>query len=367
MIKIGNIGSYTSPQSTAYVGTVELLRAWEQDVNAHGGIKGRKVELIIKDDQGNASTAVTQVKELIQREKVVAIVGQNSYVDSAWASIPQAAGIPVIGGGSYDPPAERNPAFFPSGTTPLPSAYGTMQVTKSFGKTMGVLYCAEAPICEQSLDLYRSFGKQVGVQLKLAQSVSASAPDYTSQCQALIDSKVEVVMINTAAQIALRIAKACYTQGLRAQLVQPGGTVTREWLNEPAAQGVRTIHFNPPYYYDSVAGMRTMLKLLEDNKQSVTPGGGAIFSYTGAQLFRKAAEAVDGTVTADALKNALYAMKDETLDGLAPPLTYTKDAGTSILCYFIGSIQNNAFTVPEPSTGCAPKDVIEEAKRTSGS
>jgi branched-chain amino acid transport system substrate-binding protein len=363
VIKIGNIGSYTSPQSPSYIGSVATLQAWESYVNSHGGVNGHKIDLIIEDDQGNAATAVTEVRQLIQQDHVVAIVGEDSYVDSAWAPIPEAAGIPVIGGGPYDPVMETNPDFFPSGTTALPAGFGLMQLTKSIGSSVGLLYCAEAPICEQSVPLYRSFGSAVGVQLKVAQSVSASAPNYTAQCQALIDSKASAIAINDASEIAERIVDACYTQGLRARLVQPGGIVSESWLKDPAAQNVLTVSFDAPYFDTSVSGVRTMLELLKNNNLGQTPSGGAIFAYTGAQLFLAAADAVKGSVTPDSLKSALYAMKGETLDGLAPPLTYTKGSGTSVLCYFVSTIKDSAWSVPSPATGCAPQSVIDTAKK----
>jgi branched-chain amino acid transport system substrate-binding protein len=363
VIKIGNVGSYTSPQSPSYVGSTAALKAWANGVNAKGGVNGHKIDLIIKDDQGNAATAVTAVKELIQQDHVVALVGEDSYVDDAWGPIAKAAGVPVIGGGPYDSVMETNPDFFPSGTTALPAAYALVQLMKSVGNNVGMLYCAEAPICQQSVGLFKAFGSGVGLKLAVAQSVSASAPNYTAQCQALIDAKVDVVAVNTSGQIARRIVSACATQGLKARLVEPGGIITSDWLKDPAAQSALTLSFNAPYFDAKAPGVQSMMAMLKANHLSQTPTGGVIFAYTGAQLFLKAVAGVKGAITSSSLITALYAMKNETLGGLTPPLTYTKGAPTSVLCYFGITVKNQTFAQSAPATNCANASAVAAAKQ----
>ena len=48
-----------------------------EEVNAEGGILGRKVELVIRDDAGNAGLAATKAKEMIEKDKVDFMAGAN--------------------------------------------------------------------------------------------------------------------------------------------------------------------------------------------------------------------------------------------------------------------------------------------------
>jgi branched-chain amino acid transport system substrate-binding protein len=50
------------------------------EVNSHGGLEGRKVELISRDDQSRPDVALNQTQDLLYREKVVGLLG--GYVDS---------------------------------------------------------------------------------------------------------------------------------------------------------------------------------------------------------------------------------------------------------------------------------------------
>jgi branched-chain amino acid transport system substrate-binding protein len=77
-IKIGFSGALTGP--AAFVG-VEIKRGTEiaiDEINAKGGIKGRKMVLISRDDEHNPVKTVAQYRELVEREKVVAIVGATN-------------------------------------------------------------------------------------------------------------------------------------------------------------------------------------------------------------------------------------------------------------------------------------------------
>jgi branched-chain amino acid transport system substrate-binding protein len=67
------------------------------DINKAGGIKGRKLELIVYDTQGDATKAVQGVNKLIKDDKVVAIIGPSTTGDSmAVIPVVEKAEIPMI-------------------------------------------------------------------------------------------------------------------------------------------------------------------------------------------------------------------------------------------------------------------------------
>ncbi len=77
-IKIGFAGALSGPAS--FVG-IEIKRGSEiaiDEINAKGGIKGRKLVLVARDDEHNPVKTVAQYRELVEREKVVGIVGATN-------------------------------------------------------------------------------------------------------------------------------------------------------------------------------------------------------------------------------------------------------------------------------------------------
>src|ERR1700726_2863007 len=74
-IKIGLIQPLTG--SVAYNGTTDVngSKLALDEINAKGGVLGKKVELVIEDGQCRPANSVNAAEKLIQRDKVVAISG----------------------------------------------------------------------------------------------------------------------------------------------------------------------------------------------------------------------------------------------------------------------------------------------------
>ena len=54
------------------------MRAWTAYTNAHGGIRGRKVILKTCDDREDRNRDLACAQQLVEKDKVFALVGTNS-------------------------------------------------------------------------------------------------------------------------------------------------------------------------------------------------------------------------------------------------------------------------------------------------
>ena len=77
-IKIGAIFAVTGPAANLGAPEEKTARMLVDEINAKGGIKGEKLLLIIKDSQGSPEKAVSFAKQLIEEEKVFAIIGPST-------------------------------------------------------------------------------------------------------------------------------------------------------------------------------------------------------------------------------------------------------------------------------------------------
>ncbi|MEP7329224.1 MAG: ABC transporter substrate-binding protein [Betaproteobacteria bacterium] len=86
-IRIGSFLSITGP--AAFLGDPEqkTLEMYVERINASGGIAGRKLQLIVYDDAGDAEKARTFTKRLLEQDKVDLIVG-GSTTGTTMAAIP---------------------------------------------------------------------------------------------------------------------------------------------------------------------------------------------------------------------------------------------------------------------------------------
>ncbi len=77
-IKVGAILSVTGPAAFLGAPEAKTLEMMVEDINAKGGINGTKVELVIKDSGGSPEKAVSFAKQLIDEDKVFAIIGPST-------------------------------------------------------------------------------------------------------------------------------------------------------------------------------------------------------------------------------------------------------------------------------------------------
>ena len=98
-IKIGFNGDLSaSPSAQSGAAAVLGMQAAIDDVNAAGGVLGRKLVLVTRDDSSAPPKSIQNMTDLIDNEKVAAVFGPtNSGNAMAWKHIPNQKKIPVIG------------------------------------------------------------------------------------------------------------------------------------------------------------------------------------------------------------------------------------------------------------------------------
>jgi len=109
-IPIGFFAPITGPAAADGASAKHAVELGLKEVNDAGGIKGRKVNLIIYDDRLKAEEAVAIANKLIERDKVVGVVS-GSYSGPTRVSSPifQKAGIPMVAGYAVHPDVTWDP------------------------------------------------------------------------------------------------------------------------------------------------------------------------------------------------------------------------------------------------------------------
>ena len=77
-VKIGAILAVTGPASFLGAPEAKTLEMLVEEANARGGLGGKKVQLVIKDSQASPEKAISFAKQLIEEEKVLAILGPST-------------------------------------------------------------------------------------------------------------------------------------------------------------------------------------------------------------------------------------------------------------------------------------------------
>jgi len=77
-IKVGALLAVTGPASFLGAPEARTIEMLVEQVNAKGGINGKKVDLLVKDTAGNPEKAISLAKQLLEEENVLAVLGPSS-------------------------------------------------------------------------------------------------------------------------------------------------------------------------------------------------------------------------------------------------------------------------------------------------
>ena len=98
-VKIGLTAAVSGGSAASGEAIKRGLQIAIDEINARGGVLGgRKLELVIRDDEGNPQKGVTIARELVEREKVAAVFG-GLHTTVALAQVPvwQELKVPYMG------------------------------------------------------------------------------------------------------------------------------------------------------------------------------------------------------------------------------------------------------------------------------
>ncbi len=97
-VTVGQSAAFTGPAAQLGIQMRDGMKAYFDHVNAQGGINGRKIQLVTRDDTYESKLAAENTKKLIDEDKVFALIGYVGTPTSA-ASLPifTEAKVPFIG------------------------------------------------------------------------------------------------------------------------------------------------------------------------------------------------------------------------------------------------------------------------------
>ena len=109
-IPVGEFASLTGKEATFGQSSHEGTLLAVEEINAAGGVLGKKINLITEDDESKSGEAATVVNKLLARENVVAVLGEvASSRSNEAAPICQQNKVPMIS------PASTNPSVTQTG------------------------------------------------------------------------------------------------------------------------------------------------------------------------------------------------------------------------------------------------------------
>jgi branched-chain amino acid transport system substrate-binding protein len=354
-INIGIVCSCLTVLASSNGIAVPGIVAWEKWVNAKGGINGHKVNLIMENDDASPALALPEVQKLVTQDHVIAI-GQDSDADSAFTSYIAQQHIPVIGLGSEATQDYTNSDFFASGQTESSGAASTVEAMKLSKVTkLALLYCAEAAVCAESVPSEEQALLKAGMKATYVTAISSVLPSYAAQCLAAQQSGAQAMAVGDGASVIETIAKDCHSQGYNPVWIQGDGSLAVAFTTS-VGLSTDTISAQPdlPWTAKSAPGIKQMDAAFNKYEPTLLTNPDfnelAVQAWVTGLLIQAAGKAghlgVNGPPTAKELYAGLYALKNDTLGGIAPPLNFKKGQPNPINCWYWMKVSHGKFTTP---------------------
>ncbi len=217
-IKVGALLAVTGP--AAFLGSPEVktLQMLVEEANARGGLGGKKVQLVVKDTGGSPEKAISFARQLIEEEKVFAIIGPSTSGETmAVKNLAEEGKTILLSCAAAE--VIVNPVAKHVFNTPQKDRYAVVKIfqhMKKLGVTRIGLLSSNTGFGKAGKEQVERLAPEYGVQIAVNDVYDKAATDLTAEVtklkaanvQALVNWSIEpaqAIVIKNARQLGLAI------------------------------------------------------------------------------------------------------------------------------------------------------------------
>ena len=311
-IKVGEFAALTGGSASFGQSSHKGTELAFDEINAAGGVLGKKFKLITEDDQSVAGQPATIVRKLIAQDKVVAVLGEvRSSATLEAAPICQQDKIPLIS------PAATNPKVtevgdYISRICFIDPFQGTVMAKFALSKGWKKVAVLTDVKQDYSVGLAEFFTKGFtagGGQIVKEQKYSTGDKDFKPQLTSIKASKPDAIFIpGYYGEVAL-MGKQARLLGIKVPLLGGDGWVGDSLL-KVAGNSLDGSFFSCHFSADDQSpAVQEFVKKYKAKYGGEVPDDMAALGYDSAMILAAAIKRV-GTTEGDKLKDAIATTKD---------------------------------------------------------
>ncbi len=217
-----------------------------------GGVHGRNVEVVFRDDKYNPTSAVQACREMVEDRKVFAIIGfAGSDQITACARYAESANVPYFSGGvNEDGLAGLNRYFAISQTYDQQSSTLVNLMKKKIKKTKVAIVVIATPALNNTVrsitsEIVRAGGLQIVRSSRIGKY--ASDAELLSEAQQLRNSGAEIVYVIAAPIPFIKLATNAQAQAYHPTWVGPGTTNGLAVVAQAGCPSIEGAQFLSPF------------------------------------------------------------------------------------------------------------------------
>ncbi len=322
-IKIGVTQPLTGAVAAAGNYVVQGAKVAELQINAAGGVLGKKIELVVEDNKSNPTEAVATVEKLIVRDKVPVIIG-------AWSSTFTLAVMPKLE--EYKVPmvvetsssgkitTSGNPYIFRISPTSEMEAKAFDKLVGSFNIKKADFLSVNNDWGRGSADEFSKMLKAKGIDTGIIEYMDPKATDLSAQLAKIKASGADTLFLTTSVEQVTLALKQAKDQQMTHKIITTGGSAAPDQLIAhagAAADGTYHLVFFAPWFPDSAAYPEVAKAFAADwTKMGFNAAGlpEGFRGYDAVQTIVAALKAA-GKTDSESIRAALWGVKVKGLNG----------------------------------------------------
>ncbi len=311
-IKVGVYGDTSGATSSFGQSTKNGIQLAFEEINAAGGVNGRKLIMIFEDDQGRPEQAKTVVSKLINQDKVQALLGEVASTNSlAAAPVAQDAKIPMITPSSTNPKVTEVGDYI-SRVCFIDPFQGSVMARFSANtlkaKTAAIIGDVNSDYSKGLTAVFEQEFTKLGGQVVAKEAYTQTDPDFKGQLTKIRNLKPDVIYIpGYYGQVGI-IAKQARELDMNMPLLGGDGWDSPD-LWKLGGEALKNAFISNHYSADNPAPEIQNFVKAYQAKFSVAPDSLAALAYDAAKVLADAIRRAGGTDSAK-LKDAINATKE---------------------------------------------------------
>jgi branched-chain amino acid transport system substrate-binding protein len=193
---ISQTGRYAEPAGRQ----VNAIKMWVDEVNARGGLLGRKVKLLLLDDKSDTQTSIKLYEKLITEDKVeVLLAPYSSGITEAVANVNERYKMPFVAYGAASSPIWEKGRKYIFNIVAVAEDYqkGAVHLAKQIGVTKAAIIGEDSLFPRQAGKGARDWATKLGIQIVVDENYPLKQTDFTALLQKIKASGAEAVFSNS--------------------------------------------------------------------------------------------------------------------------------------------------------------------------
>ena len=306
-IKIGMIMSLTGDAAAYGTHSLNGTKIAVEEINAAGGVRGKKIELIIEDDENKPEKAIDVFNKLVDKDKVDIIIGATtSKCSLAVAPLAQQQGILMITPTSTNEEVTKfgDYIFRACFIDPYQGIVNAKFALSDLGKKKAAIVYDNGNDYSKGLTTqFEATFAENGGQIVAKEAYSLNDQDFSAILANVKNANPDILFIPDYYSKVALIAKQVRDQGMK-DVILLGGDGWDEIINHAKDEIVGSFYSSHYSTESDDAQVQTFIKTYKETYDNLEPNSFAALGYDAGQLIGKAlleASATDAKSVRDAL------------------------------------------------------------------